>query len=646
MSGLFILYFDAYTYSPVMRLPLLISIAVVQCLSLSACHQKVDDISQQSAPVASNNPAPTASVPVDPHSQPMPPASTPGAGSTPTTPPASAPSSGTPMPPASSTVPPQADSTCYGAGAPHRLSQVQYTNILSEFVSTMTRDSALASTVPNVVTAIAQSPPDVAINPDSARHEGFYRIDQAVTKTHVAAIAATAQSLAKSMTGMQGRMDAMLGQCSSGGDACITAFIKKAGRILMRKPLTEAEVNIYRAAAGNTNSAASVRKVLASMMASPNFYFVLERTQAGSKASCVTLTSQDLAAKLALHLWDSVADDALIADADNGRLLDSAVYQGHVTRMLADARSDIPLKNFFRQWFRLDELVAMDGKSGTPKFDAFAGDFKPLPTTKANAINEVLDMVAYQASHGGTLKDIITDRRSYARTADIAALYKTPVWDGQSTPPNFAEPARTGLLTRIAFVANGASDTTLPIQRGSKMLSALACESLPPPAMNQSNAQADLSGLLTTRERTQRVTEMPGTSCIGCHQSKLNPWGFALENFDSLGRYRASEIIRNDQGVSLGQKDIDATVMLKLGALAATNVSTAAQAQDYLLQSGQVEACFAKHYVRYTFGRPDGADDQAMMTALANKAASGAKLRDLFGEITLRSEFKTMKGAQ
>ncbi len=537
---------------------------------------------------------------------------------------------------------------CYAASAPRRLTRTQFINVLSDTSRMLLNgDGAVAELVPGIVLDQGQFPPDQLINPDSARHKGYERIDQALNSRQAAAIHATAKAVAGALTADNNRVTALLGSCSNTAD-CLDAFVRRAGRLLFRQPLTQAEVNLYSAAAGGSVAPAALAKVLATMMASPKTYFVVERGQTSEEgAKCASLTAHELATRLALHLWDSVPDTALNQAADDGSLLQPAVYTAQVTRMLADAKADRAMRSFFRQWFRLDELVALDGKVGNAKFDAFAAGYKPLPTSRDAAINEVLDLVSYLANQNGSLQQVLTDRHSFARTQDIATLYGTPVWAGGSAPPPlFAEPARVGLFTRVALLANGASDTTLPIQRSIRILGGLTCQPLPPPVMDQSNKMADLSGVLTTRERTERVTQMDGTSCVGCHKALINPWGFVFENFDALGRVRGTEVVRNDSGQTLGEKAVDTSVTTKLDGMAARPMSTAVEAQQYVLESGSFERCFAKNQVRYAFGRPDTEDDAEVIDWLRMQAANGTNLRSLFSAIVQRPEFKSIARPQ
>jgi hypothetical protein len=539
---------------------------------------------------------------------------------------------------------------CYASGAPRRLTRKQVVNALADAVTALSGDAAIAASVDSLVKDAQQFPPDTAVNPDTTRHLGYERLDSTLNLRQVTALSGTAQVLAASMTADSAHLGKLLGNCTGTADACLTTFVRKAGGLLFRGPLTDAEVTLYRTVAGNTSTASSLAKVLATMIASPRFYFVIEQGQPaaeGSAASaCVPLTPHELATRLSLHFWDSIPDATLNADADSGALLQPAVFSAEVQRMMADSRSDRAMRDFFTGWFRLNELVALNGKTGDPQFDAFAGDFKPLATSRDAAITEVLDMVSYLASKNGSLQQVLTDRHSFARTADIAALYKTPVWDGSSAPPLFSEPARVGLLTRIGFIAQGSTQTTLPISRGSRILFGLACHAMPTPAMDQSNAKADLSGVLTTRQRVERVTEMSGTSCVGCHKPLMNPWGFALEGVDSLGRMRQTERVLDDKGALLGEKPIVTAAIASVSDTSSRAIASPSEAQQYLLDSGEFEHCFARNYVRYSFGRADTAADGALIESLRQQAANGANLRSLFASVALRPEFTTIQRVQ
>jgi len=533
---------------------------------------------------------------------------------------------------------------CAPAGPPRRLTRRQLVNVLSDNLVQLTGEAEMAAGIEALVTDTTQFPPDVLRNPDSARHTGYERLDGTLNTRQLGALKKVAETLAARVTADPARVTRLLGACGSDADACMAGFARKAGRIFFRQPVSDADVDVWRRAAGGAMTPAAMTKVLASMMVSPRLSLVVERGQsvAADAGGCVPLNAHELATRLSLHFWDTAPDAALAAAADDASLLTPAVLQTQVRRLVNDARAEAPMRRFFDQWFRLQELVAMDGKVGNARFDAFAAGYRPLATTRDAAINEVLDMVSWLAARDGSLQQVLTDRHAFARTADIATLYGTPVWDGTSTPPLFTETARVGLLTRIGILANGASDTTLPIQRGIRVLSALTCQALPPPAMDQSNSRADLTGVLTTRQRTERVTQMAGTSCVNCHLATINPWGFVFERFDALGRVRTTEIVRDDVGASRGEKPLDTAAVAQLSGVPARAIATAAEAQQLVLDSGHFERCFAKNYVRYTFGRNDSAYDADLIDALRREAAAGTNLKSLLAGVALRREFATI----
>ena len=533
---------------------------------------------------------------------------------------------------------------CAPSGPPRRLTRRQLANVLGDGLVQITGDTAMGEGVATLLVDTHQFPPDVLLNPDSARHTGYERLDSALNTRQVGALKKVAEVLAARVTGDAGRVARLLGDCSAGADACLSNAARRAGRVLFRAPPSDADVDIWRRAAGGQANATGLTKMLASMMTSPRLFMVVERGQAvaADAGGCVPLNAHELAARLSLHFWDTLPDAALNAVADDGTLLRPEVLQAQVKRLEWDARAETGLRRFFDPSFRLQELVPMDGKVGNARFDAFAGGFHPLPTTRDAAIREVLDMVSWVAARDGSLQQVLTDRHAFARSADIAELYGVPVWDGSGTPPTFGDPQRVGLLTRIGILANGASDTTLPIQRGVRVLGALTCQAMPPPAMNQSNAQADLSGVLSTRVRTERVTQMPGTSCVGCHVSQINPWGFVFEGFDALGRVRRSEVVRDDSGRSLGEKPVETAAVAQLAGLQPRAIATPAEAQQLVLDSGHFERCFAKNLVRYSFGRNDTAYDVDMIDALRREAAAGTNLKSLMAAVALRREFATI----
>jgi Protein of unknown function (DUF1592)/Protein of unknown function (DUF1588)/Protein of unknown function (DUF1585)/Protein of unknown function (DUF1595) len=604
-------------------------------LLLTACGGKANEATTTSATTDTGGsnapPGPTASSPTPGASTPSPGASTPSPG-------ASTPTSGNP-PPQTALPPLEAGSAEL---AMRRLTRTQYVNTMQELVKQAMPTSG--NTIAALVPAAANNyPVDSIVALTGQRHGGFQRLDQSIQQGHVDASYEVAAKMAAEMT-QAARMGELMGACATDTDTsndavCLSNFVRKFGRNVFRRPLADAEVSFHTKLAGSTPVAReSVADVITLLLSSPQMSYMVEHGQ-GTGAGRALLSAHELAARLSYHFLQAPPDKDLAALADNAKILDPATYRAQVERLAGDAKADDTLREFFAQWFRLQEMEALDSRVGTPLFDAFRGSYTPNNKTKQNAMDEITDMTAYLARNKGTLQDVMSDKRSYAKTPDIAQLYGTAVWDGSSAPAEFTDKTRSGLLSRIAFVATGSANSR-PIIKGYRVRSALLCQPLPPPPAEAAMFNVDLSPTLTTRQVVEQVTEKPGTSCVGCHR-QINPLGFASENFDSLGRSRSAQRMFDAQGKLLGELPIhtDATpyVTGADGRVAAGLLDLS----QYILQSGEFERCFAQHYFRFTFGRGEREGDRDAITDTMNAARAGANLRELLTRYALRPEFQS-----
>jgi hypothetical protein len=594
-----------------------VSLALACAIALTACGggDKEDQAASGTSPIG-GSPAPTP-------------------GATP------APTPGASPPPGQTDLPPlQAGS----AELPlRRLTKTQFVNAMQD-VARQALPSQGAAIASVVATAAVNYPADSMVNIQGERHGGFYRLDQAVQQSHVDAAYEVASKVAAELT-TAARLGTLMGACATDGntandDTCLRDTIRKVGRIAWKRPLTDAEVTFHRNLAGSTPvAAASVADALTLLLSAPQALYFVEHGQAAVTAGRAQLTAHELAARLSFHFWQTIPDAELAGLADNGQLLNAATYEAQVKRLAADARTETTTREFFAQWFRLHELEPLDSRLGDPVFDAFRGSFAPTRDSRTNAMNEIGELTAFHLKNGGSLQAMFSDRRSFARTADIASLYGVPVWDGTSAPPDVATGGRSGLLTRVVFLATGSANTR-PIMKGYRVRSALLCQQLPPPPADAMNATVDLSGTMTTREVVEAVTQKPGTSCVGCH-TMMNPLGFMTENFDSLGRPRTAQKLFNAQGQVTSSPPIKTDGIPYITPADARFAADSLQTATYLKESGEFERCFAQHYFRYTFARREMEGDRAAITDLMAAARGGASIRDLLARLALRAEFKS-----
>jgi hypothetical protein len=436
---------------------------------------------------------------------------------------------------------------------------------------------------------------------------------------------------------------AVFGPCSNAGAsvdaACLRAFVKGFGEIALRHPLTDDDVTFYAATATATPpSKTDLVNVIAVLLSSPRFLYRVESGGAQVAPNIYALDAWELAARLSYHFWGTMPDATLRADAASGILLTDAGYAIEVERLMADPRAAAALRNFFQQWFwPLQELPPLDSRASDPVFKAFAGADLPNASLRAHMLADVLDAASWVTAHGGGVGELLSNRLSFARDADLAAIYGVAPWSGQGDPPMLPA-SRVGLLTRAAFLSTGTANTR-PIMKGVFIRTTLLCDTIPPPPPNAANTPIKSAPDQTTREVIESITEVPGTVCAGCHKTFINPLGFASENFDSLGRERSAQAFFDDTGKMTGSKAVDTTGTPAVTAGDTTASTGIGDVTRLVAASGKVEACLATRFFRYAFRRIEGPGDTDVIDALTSMAAKGT-LADVFKGVALRPEFK------
>jgi hypothetical protein len=261
-------------------------------------------------------------------------------------------------------------------------------------------------------------------------------------------------------------------------------------------------------------------------------------------------------------------------------------------------------------------------------------------------------------------------------------------WDGVSHPRELPQPERVGLLTRIGFLAHKSLNAR-PIQRGLKVQEMLLCNPVPPPencdvvrppvvtGLCQSDGEStgvqcsdnqhcspgeicegrDREVTMTIREKVEAITEIPGTSCAGCHSNVINGFGHALNHFSSEGRYWEREHMytteRDGDGhftytmePSENWPEIDAVgsalMIDQHGVGQRITVNGAAELADALVDSGRMEWCWSREYFRYTMGRLETEADDDEIESTAQLLRDGGTLEEGFKAIAYFPQFKTL----
>lgn len=524
-----------------------------------------------------------------------------------------------------------------------RMTRAQVRNTVQDLLSKFAPTSGAA-----VWTAVQPSlnrlPQDLLSGSIRSRG-GYAQFDQAVQQEHADALYELGGALGTELTRTVARRTEIFKACAtnadtSDDDACLSNFIKSFGARALRRPLTSEEVQFFRTAKRPEDTSAVAPAVLSDVVnlivQSPEFFYFVEQGQEGAEAN---LNAYELASRLSYHFWQAPPDDALWNAAASGELLTDAGYRAQVERLASAPRAFVAMDDFFTHWLHLEDLPELDLLLGTPRFAAYAGSDAPGPDTREAVIEDVLAAVRYEVKRQGSLSDLLNNRYSFARDDLLARIYKAPVWDGTSAPPAFGSQTRPGLIGRAAFLMTGAAKTR-PIMKGVTLRQDFLCESLPPPPAGAASVPVDPSADATTRERVELVTQSAGSTCSGCHVSRINPLGFATEAFDGLGRERTAEVIFDDEGKKVAERPVRTDSVPQVLPDDLTPSTGAADLARLLDESGRVHSCFARMSFRFSFGRREQGGDGCGLARLEKLALENRPLIELWREVAYLDQFK------
>jgi hypothetical protein len=494
----------------------------------------------------------------------------------------------------------------------HRLSRAQYENTVHDLLEAQL-PSHSKETWSAVSTAFASMPDDTI-----AKSAPFATMDQAVSQQHVDTYLAVAQSVAQALTADDERVDALL-SCENGesDDDCFARFIRSFGRRAFRHTLLESEFSYLSSVyAASGIDVAALRDVIVVALDAPQFLYRVELGAAPvpGQSNVFALSAAEQVTRLAYHFWQTMPDGALLDLADSNGLADDASYAQLVETIASDPRAERSLRSFVREWLHLDDLRPLDSLLGDPTFDAFVGADEPSPQLRETMIDDVVDSFLFHLGRGDSFSEWFQSPYSFAASDELAALYGTAKWNGKDVePPRFPTGERVGLLTRAALLSTGTAKTR-PIIKGVFVRDRILCDTVPPPPANATTIPVELTTQMSTREVVENLTEQPKSTCASCHSTLINPLGFATENYDALGRIRSKEVLYSAEGNELGEKAVSTESVPRIWPNDTQTSLGAADLTALILESGKAEACFARQYIRFAYGRRE--DDEVDGCAL------------------------------
>lgn len=400
------------------------------------------------------------------------------------------------------------------------------------------------------------------------------------------------------------------------GEEPVAALILNFARRAFRRPVTAEEITRFvamaehRIASGMARDEA-LRIAYTAILVSPGFYYLRDADGIGDFG---------IAWRLSYFLWSSMPDEELFDLAASGKLSDPMVRHAQVERMLGHRNAASFVRRFTERWLRLDKLGSMPPPGGF----YFHRQMEPQMIRQTDAY--FADLV----SRNGPVRDIIDSDYTFLNERMAQWIYQRDDVRGDGFRKVAAKPPHGGgMLTMPALMtatANGVD--TSPVVRGVWMLESVLGTPPNPPPPGIEPLSPDLRGARTIREQLE--THRAQESCRRCHD-KIDPLGFAFENFDELGLWRTHY---KTEGKAL---PIDPSSILTDG----RKIAGIAEMKRLLLgQEEQVARNLTEKLLAFASGRIPGPLDRGevdrIVTALKTK---GYGLRDLINLVATSDVF-------
>ncbi len=440
---------------------------------------------------------------------------------------------------------------------------------------------------------------------------------------------AAAQSVADFILAEERRQDAVPCEpdpADAFSAGCARDFIARYGPRLFRRPLTEAQMDRYLAAAelGAEKLGgfyAGLKYALVGMMTAPQFLLRIERAEPDpERPGMLRLDDYSSATRLSFFLTDSTPDAELLRAAAAGELRSEDGLARQVDRLIASPRFEAAVRSFFRDMLEFDLFgdLAKDGEI----YPAFNSD------VAVDAQEQTLrDIVTLLIHERGDYRDLFTLGDSWM-TRNLGVVYRQPVVsrDGWERTALSHTGDRLGIQSHISFLALHAHPgRSSPTLRGEAIRSVFLCQEVPePPADIDFSVVQNPSpdNLPTARDRLTAHNTQP--ACSGCHRV-MDPVGLALENYDGLGTFRTHEY-----GAL-----IDAS-----GFLDGMSYDDSAGLARALHDHPETPRCVVEKLYRFAVGRDTVWDERAYMDYLiASFGEHGYRLPELMRGIALSANF-------
>lgn len=428
--------------------------------------------------------------------------------------------------------------------------------------------------------------------------------------------------------------------CDASQPSCLETSIREFGRKAFRRKVTDAEVTSLMRLNSLTPAPTSQDEVVEAMLyaflVSPSFIMLPELAQ-DVEGSAIKLNNDEVASRLAILLWGSIPDETLRTAADDGLLSTKEQILEQAKRMVGERDLAAPLVQAFHRAY-----LDMDG----PRWGKAGHDATMYPlwsdAVMAPALAEVGAFVEEVTFNNGKFSDLFLSNTGFVNkdTAPIygldAASYGTELTKVSLTPPE----QRPGILTRVGFLSSYSKyNTSSIILRGAFVIGHIQGIDPGPPSEGATETEIPPGDYKTYRESIEALIAT-GAPCTECHSTYVNPTGYVLEKYNSIGEWQTVDKLGGDidgtGNVMLQKASKDGTVpeIVKL-------ISSPQELMTELANGPTAKRHYAEKWVSFVTGRiPNGNDACTVDVLNTNLQGDSYTVLNLMTDLTQADSFR------
>jgi hypothetical protein len=402
--------------------------------------------------------------------------------------------------------------------------------------------------------------------------------------------------------------------------------VSTLARRAYRRPVMEDDIaplmSLFEAGRKDGGFDAGIRRAIQGILVDPDFLFRIERVPAtaASRGRLPRITGLELASRLSFFLWSSIPDDELLNVAVQGRLNDPAVLDQQARRMLHDARSTALVENFFGEWLQIRNVQAR--KPDAVQFPEFDDNLRMAFQQETNLF------LGSQLQEDRSMLDLLRADYTYLNERLAKHYGIQGVYGSDFRRVHLTDPRRQGLLGQGSLLMVTSYDArTSPVLRGRFLLDNFFGAPPPPPLPNVPALKENDDEGKPTSVRARLEQHRKNPVCATCH-SRMDPLGFALENFDAVGKWRT-----DDAGVP-----VDSSGTLTDG----TRITGVADLRNVLMKQPEVfVTAVTERLLSYALGRGlSYKDSPAIRRMIRQSASSDYRWSSLIVELVKSKPFQ------